>query len=148
MRGDNDANLKWPFRGTIKVSMLNQLEDGQHLTRLLWSPNEDVSDDCCGGVTRNNRASTGWGNTKFISYEDLKDCDRKKCHFFKDDTLFFREIALNKNWTEAYIHTSVDPLHSVHCAKLQYTSYINAWRMAVTIKMCNLAVIVIYYYAC
>ena len=90
MRGDNDANLKWPFRGTIKVSLLNQLEDGQHFTKLLWSPNEDVSDDCCGGVTGKDRSSTGWGYTKFISYQDLKDCDRKECHFLKDDTLFFR----------------------------------------------------------
>ena len=27
MRGDNDNHLKWPFKGTIKVSLLNQLED-------------------------------------------------------------------------------------------------------------------------
>ena len=33
MRGDNDGNLKWPFKGTIKVSLLNQLGDGHHLTR-------------------------------------------------------------------------------------------------------------------
>ena len=32
MQGDNDDNLKWPFKGTIKVSLLNQLEDGLHLT--------------------------------------------------------------------------------------------------------------------
>ncbi len=31
MRGDNDDNLKWPFKGTIEVSLLNQLEDGQVL---------------------------------------------------------------------------------------------------------------------
>ena len=90
MRGDNDANLKSPFRGTIKVSLLNQLEDWQHLTKLLWSPIEDVSDDCCGGVTGTDRSSTGWGYTKFISNQDLKDCNRKECHFLKDDTLFFR----------------------------------------------------------
>ena len=90
MRGDNDANLKWPFRGTIKVSLLNQLEDGQHHTKLLWSPNEDVSEDCCGGVTGTDRSSTGWGYSKFISYQDLKECGRKKCHFLKVDTMFFR----------------------------------------------------------
>ena len=33
MQGDNDNNLKWPFEGTIKVSLLNQLEDGQHHTK-------------------------------------------------------------------------------------------------------------------
>ena len=90
MRGDNDINLKWPFKGTIKVSLLNQLEDEQHLTRLLWSPNEDISDDCCGRVTGSDRARTGWGYTQFISHQDLDYCSSKKCHFLKDDMLFFR----------------------------------------------------------
>ena len=92
MRGDNDANLKWPFRGTIKVSLLNQLEDGQHLTKLLWSPNEDVSEDCCGCVTGKDRANTGLGYTKFISYQDLKGPP-----FLKDDTLFFRVDCFEPN---------------------------------------------------
>ena len=35
MQGDNDDILKWPFKGTIKVSLLNQLEDGQHHTKQL-----------------------------------------------------------------------------------------------------------------
>ena len=38
MQGDNNANLEWPFKGTIKVSLLNQLGDGQHLTEQVWSP--------------------------------------------------------------------------------------------------------------
>ena len=90
MRGDNSINLKWPFKGTIKVSLLNQLEDEQHHTKLLWSLNEDVPDDYCGCVTGRDRTCTGWGYTKFISYQDLSDCGEKNCQFLKDDTLFFR----------------------------------------------------------
>ena len=47
MEGDNDDNLKWSFKGTIKVSLLNQLEDGQHHTAEVWSPDDDVPEDAC-----------------------------------------------------------------------------------------------------
>ena len=32
LQGDNDANLKWPCNATVAVSVLNQLQDGQHCT--------------------------------------------------------------------------------------------------------------------
>ena len=44
MKGDNDNNLKWPFKGTIKVSLLNQLEDGQHCTDEIQSFDGDISE--------------------------------------------------------------------------------------------------------
>ena len=91
MRGDNDDNLKWPFKGTIKVSLLNQLEDGQHLRRQLWSPNDDIPEDASGRVTVGERAVVAWGIPGFISLRDLtyKGGDRK-CQYLKDNTLFFR----------------------------------------------------------
>ena len=37
MKGDNDGNLKWPFKGTIKVSLLNsQLNSTLNSTQLYW----------------------------------------------------------------------------------------------------------------
>ena len=89
MRGDNDDNLKWPFKGTIKVSLLNQLEDGQHLTREPWSPDDDVPESSSGRVTIGERAA-GWGYNAFIAHQDLKYCGDKNCHYLKDNTLFFR----------------------------------------------------------
>ena len=81
MRGDNDNNLKWPFSGTIKVSLLNQLEDGQHHTKQLRSP------ECSSErVTEGERANSGRGLQQFISYQDLD----RGCQFLKHDTLFFR----------------------------------------------------------
>ena len=47
MRGDNNDNLKWPFKGTITVSLLNHLEDGQHLT-VEVSSHESITSDCAG----------------------------------------------------------------------------------------------------
>ena len=89
MRGDNDDNLKWPFKGTIKVSLLNQLEDGQHHTAEPWSPDDDVSEDISGRVTKGERAA-GWGIVVFIPNKDLKYCGNKNCQYLKDNTLFFR----------------------------------------------------------
>ena len=28
--GRNDSKLKWPFIGSVKIELLNQLEDGNH----------------------------------------------------------------------------------------------------------------------
>ena len=89
MRGDNDDNLKWPFKGTIEVSLLNQLEDGQHYTRELWSPDE-VSEDVSGRVTWRARAVSGWGYPQFIHQQDLIYKVDQNCQYLKDDTLFFR----------------------------------------------------------
>ena len=90
MRGDNDDNLKWPFKGTIRVSLLNQLEDGQHHTKLAWSPYDDVAEDISGRVTGRERASSGWGIHKFISHRGLHYCGDKNRQYLKDNTLFFR----------------------------------------------------------
>ena len=89
MRGDNDDNLKWPFKGTIKVSLLNQLEDGQHHTGQVWSPDE-VTEDVSGRVTGRTRADCGWGLPQFIPHEDLSYIGDKNCQYLKNDTLFFR----------------------------------------------------------
>ena len=90
MRGGNDGNLKWPFKGTIKVSLLNQLEDGQHLTREPWSPGDDVPERTSGRVTEGQKAANGWGQSSFISKQDLSYKGDKNCQYLKDNTLFFR----------------------------------------------------------
>ena len=92
MRGDNDDHLKWPFKGTIKVSLLNQLEDGQHLTRQLWSPIDVIPERYCGRVTGRELAEGMWGKYQFISHHDLQTSFKggKNCQYLKDNALFFR----------------------------------------------------------
>ena len=90
MRGDNDDNLKWPFKGIIRVSLLNQLEYWQHHTMELWSPDDDVSKDTSGRVAEGERADSGWGHEQFISHKKLNCRSNKKCQYLKDDTIFFR----------------------------------------------------------
>ena len=101
MWGDNDDNLKWPFKGTIKVSLLNQLEDGLHLTRQLSSPYSDIPESSSGRVTEGER-SEGWGNAEFVSHLDLDNDTNKQ--FLKDDMLFFRvdSIEPDLDWPYAW----------------------------------------------
>ena len=90
MRGDNDDNLKWPFRGTMKVSLLNQLEDGQHHTMELWSLDCDLVQEVSGRVTVTLRASKGRGQRQFISHKNLGYQGDTNQQFLNNDTLFFR----------------------------------------------------------
>ena len=87
MRGDNDNNLKWPFKGNIKVRLLNQLEDGHHHTREPWSPGDAPSD--IGRITDKERGG-GWGLTCFILHKGLSYSGDKECQYLKNNTLFFR----------------------------------------------------------
>ena len=89
MRGDNDDNLKWPFKGTIKVSLLNQLENGQHHTMEPWSLSDNVPKECSRRVTEGERAKAGRGYPHFISHHLICKVG-KTCQYLKDDTLFFR----------------------------------------------------------
>ena len=90
MQGDNDENLKWPFKGSIKVSLLNQLEDGQHHIKELWSPGSNIPERYSRRVTAGEIAVAGWGQHEFISQQDLSYKGDKNCQYLKDDTLFFR----------------------------------------------------------
>ena len=92
MRGDHDDNLKWPFEGSVEVSLLNQLEDSEHHTDDVWeSDYSDIPESSSGRVMLGER-SKGWGDTEFVSHEDLDydDDDHDNKQFLKDDTLFFR----------------------------------------------------------
>ena len=83
MAGDNDDNLKWPFRGTITVSLLNQLEDRQHLTKVPWSPTKK-----CERIRGESKDT--WGLPQFTSHENISYHGEKNQQFLKDNTLFFR----------------------------------------------------------
>ena len=83
---DDDSNLQWPFKGTIRVSLLNQLEDGQHHIKELWSPGTESN---IVRVTESERILSS-GIHNFISHQDLTYRGDKNCQYLKDDTLFFR----------------------------------------------------------
>ena len=90
MKGDNDDHLKFPFKGHIVVSLLNQLEDKNHHTGELCSPEDDVSERTSGRITRGEMSSSGWGCAQFIFHEDLDHNSDDNCQYLKNDCLFFR----------------------------------------------------------
>ena len=89
MKGDNDDNLKFPFKGGIVISLLNQLEDQNHHTRQPWSPESNVTENTSRRVTTGKR-NNGWGHPRFIPQEDLNYNSDKSCHYLKNNCLFFR----------------------------------------------------------
>ena len=89
MKGDNDDNLKFPFKGCIVVSLLNQLEDKNHLIREPWSPDSKVPETSNGRVITGER-SDGWGLPDFIPHNDLNYDSDKNCQYLKNDCLFFK----------------------------------------------------------
>ena len=92
-RGDNDDNLAWPFKGTIKVSLLDQLVDGQHFTVEFWSPT-NLPEDSRRHVAVGDRASSGlesaWGYCRFVSHQNLNFCGPKEVRNLNDDAIYFR----------------------------------------------------------
>ena len=86
MKGENDDNLKWPFRGTITVTLLNQLQPNSHHPRTLIY-DESVSEDTSGRVKEGK--SRGCGICKFILHTELFHNKGKSTVYLKNDCLYF-----------------------------------------------------------
>ena len=89
MKGNNDDNLKFPFKGRIAVSLLNQLEDKNHHSEEPWSPEYNVPEDTSGHVTK-GKSGESWGLHQFIPHNDLSYNSDKNCQYLKNDCLFLR----------------------------------------------------------
>ncbi len=86
MRGDNDNHLPWPFTGTVEIELLNQLDDGGH-----HSTKTDFGKPGRGErVKDGDRASTGYGQPKYIVQSALDYLSFRNCQYLKDDCLYFR----------------------------------------------------------
>ena len=87
MKGKNDDNLPWPFKGEVTITLLNQLADENHHTYTIsFPPDSDIS----GRVVDSEIASTGYGQPKFISHAQLSYDAAKNCQYLKDDCLYLR----------------------------------------------------------
>jgi len=86
--GRNDDYLNWPFKGTIRLSILNQIEDGEHFDRELWSFHHVVPDKIAKKpfAVRNE---DGWGYAQFVQIGEIEKFSATK-QYLMSDTLFFR----------------------------------------------------------
>ena len=65
MRGDNDDSLTWPFTGTVKIELLNQLKDKNHYNGDAIS----FMDSDFGQRVVNGDRGLGYGWQEFISHK-------------------------------------------------------------------------------
>ena len=86
MKGENDDNLKWPFRGTITVTLINQLQPDNHQSDITQFANE-ISPDSTIRVMEERGVGLG---TEVISHNDLKYNEEKNSCYLKGDVLYFR----------------------------------------------------------
>ncbi len=92
--GEYDDNLKWPFRGTVKIHILNERRDSNHFESAV-----EFTDDTplinSARVTDRDR-STGWGNAMFIAHSKLAYDASSDCELLKYNRLRFvvREVLL------------------------------------------------------
>ena len=69
MRGAYDVSLKWPFRGTVIVQILNQAGDDNYYQRSIHFT--DRTPDSNAGRVTNRERSAGQGFHQFISHSSL-----------------------------------------------------------------------------
>ena len=90
-RGEFDSHLKWPFRGTVTIQLVNQLEDKEHHTNSIsYKDASPVAAQVAG------ERSAGWGNLEFLPHSELGLSVANNRQYLKDDCLIFRvSIELN-----------------------------------------------------
>ena len=94
MRGELNSHLKWPFRGTVTIQLVNQLEDNEHCTNtfvyIYTTPATAAR------VTYGER-SHGWGCFKFLLHSELGLSVANNCQYLRDDCLIFRIVSVKLN---------------------------------------------------
>ena len=90
MRGEFDSHLKWPFRGTVTIQLVNQLEDKEHLT-----DSNDYEDATPDTAQVDGERSGGWGSPEFLPYSELGLSVANNRQYLKDDCLIFRIVSVN-----------------------------------------------------
>ena len=100
MKGKYDDQLEFPFRGTVKIELLNQLEDNNHHK---GSYTYEGVEDGNMRVTVGDMTKSANGVPEFIRHTDLEHNAAKNCCYLKDDCLVFRiyvEIPSYKPWLQ------------------------------------------------
>ena len=92
MRGEFDSHLKWPFRGTITIQLVNQLENKKHNTQS-YAYNDATLNLHAARLTDKDR-SEGWGLTRFLHQSALGLSVANNCQYLKDDCLVFRVVSV------------------------------------------------------
>ena len=102
MRGEYDDNLKWPFKGEVRVQLLNQRGNHSHFEKALlrlshYQESLDGFDQSIfARVVGCKIAMEGWGYPQFIAHTKLRHIPVRDYQYLMNDCLKFRitEIEL------------------------------------------------------
>ena len=92
VRGEFDSQLKWPFRGTFTIQLVNQLKDEGHHTRTISYA--DMTPDMSAAQVTDGERALGWGWIKFLLQSELGLSVANNCQYLEDDCLFFRIVSI------------------------------------------------------
>ena len=92
MKGENDDNLKWPFEGTIEVTMLNQVENDKHHSQEIWELQCLPYDVIRQPESYQIRNESGWGKAQFVSLSEVTSFSPHK-QYLMNDSLYFKVTA-------------------------------------------------------
>ena len=99
--GENDDRLRWPFRGSVTIQLLDQSGGVNHMENTIrYTDHDDVT--YSGRVTHSDR-SEGIQIEKFISHDAL--FFKKKSVYLKNDCLKFRisRCKMKQTWNVGMI---------------------------------------------
>ena len=98
MKGENDAELEWPFQSQIIVRLLNWRENKQHVEKVIRFTERDPLLSCSrvSEAETSERAPIGLGDDRFISHHYLDYSPKENKEYLCDDMLCFQvyEIIL------------------------------------------------------
>ena len=92
MKGENDTQLTWPFKGDISIQMLNWREDNQHKEKII--PFNDNADIKYRSKVIKGERGEGLGYSQFIHIADLEYDPKKNCAYLQDDTLCIKILNI------------------------------------------------------
>ena len=88
MKGENDDDLRWPFRGTVTIQLLNQREDRAHCEHIIPFV-RDTPLEIAGRVTEQEIAESGLGVPKFLHLSKLTFDRTENVEYLCKDTMRF-----------------------------------------------------------
>ena len=87
MRGEYDEQLKWPFRGLVKIKLLNERGDHNHFEGIIEY--DDDTPLVNSGQVTDREKGTGWGIPLFIDNSKLLFNQSLDCEYLQSDRLCF-----------------------------------------------------------
>ena len=112
MKGEYDDTLEWPFRGTVHVQILNQLQDENHHYEKITFNSKENKNYNSKVSTSSMMGVTGLGKSKFISLSELSYKLSLNRQYLKDDSLYFRVSEVNVLSTSKTWLTCVEELNT------------------------------------